>query len=65
MMQSIKSMQEMMETFEMMKELFPEGMGSGTGGNMGVNLAEVMSGLSGMGGMADLFSMFQSAQPPA
>ena len=52
----------MMDMMEMMKELFPEGMGDGAGsfGDMFSAMGN-MSGGDGMAGMADMFSGIDSS----
>lgn len=54
---NMNRLREMMDMIEMMKELFPEGMGDGNGnfGDMFSAMAS-MSGSEGMSGMADMFS---------
>lgn len=70
MLQNFENMKEMMETIQMMKELFPEGMGMGTSGSMGENtggnangmdMSQLFSMFGGgdMSGMADMLNMFQ------
>ena len=51
MLQNMGRMKEVMEMAEMMKEMFPEGFGSG-----GENPMDI---LSGMAGMSDMFSTIQ------
>lgn len=65
MLQNFENMQEMMETIQMMKELFPEGIGSGMGDSnspgSGMDLSQILSMLGGndMAGMSELFDMFK------
>lgn len=53
MLQNMGKIKEMMEMAEMMKEMFPEGFGSGTDNPM-----DILSGMAGMSGM-DMSSILQ------
>ncbi len=54
MLQNMGKIKEMMEMAEMMKEMFPEGFGSGTDNPM-----DILSGMAGMSGM-DMSSILQT-----
>lgn len=54
MLQKMGKIKEMMEMAEMMKEMFPEGFGSGTDNPM-----DILSGMAGMSGM-DMSSILQT-----
>uniref|UniRef100_UPI004055B9E4 hypothetical protein n=1 Tax=Acetatifactor sp. TaxID=1872090 RepID=UPI004055B9E4 len=57
--QNFENMQEMMQTIQMMKDMFPEGENP-----LGGDASSLFSGLSGGSGMdmSQLFEMFQSIQ---
>lgn len=67
MLDNFENMREMMETIQMMKELFPEGMGAG-GSTDGMDMSQLFGmfggSLSGMdmSGMADMFNMFNGKE---
>lgn len=72
MLQNFENMREMMETIQMMKELFPEGMGTGGSTEGGMDMSQLFGMLGGnaggniggmdMSGMADIFNMFNGKE---
>ena len=58
MMNNFENMQQMMSTVQMMKELFPDGMGDISNGSM--DISQILS-MFGDNNAADLFSMFHTA----
>lgn len=62
MLQNFENMKEMMETIQMMKELFPEGMGSGGNSEGGMDMSQLFNMFGGgdMSGMANMFDMFNT-----
>lgn len=67
--QNFENMQEMMETIQMMKELFPEGMGNGEGNTAGngMDMTQLLNmlGSSDMSGILNMFSGFSSSNSEA
>lgn len=64
MLQNFENMQEMMETVQMMKELFPEGMGNGNNADGGIDMSQLFSMFGGgdCADMADMFNMFNGTE---
>lgn len=58
--QTMRNMQDMMEMAETMKELFPEGIGTGSEGSFNPEMLAAMSGMLG-GGDMDLSQLSQMA----
>ena len=67
MLENFENMREMMETIQMMKELFPEGMGTGEN-NGGMDMSQLFGMFGGnaggmdMSGFTDIFNMFNGKE---